>query len=73
MLEPVLALLRKKVWENWTENASQCGQEDLFWKEVGRKKSYSILDGRISVSVKFARWRKAQKSTGFTTVRNGTQ
>ena len=28
------------------------------WKEVGRKKGFSILDGRISVSVKLARWRK---------------
>ena len=32
-----------------------------------------MLDGRISVSVKLARWRKARKCTGFTTVRNGTQ
>ena len=44
-----------------------------FGEEVGRKKGYSILVGRISVSVKLARWRKAQKSTGSTTVQNGTQ
>ena len=48
----------------WPERSS--------WKEVGRKRGYSILAGRISVNVKLARWRKAQRSTGFTTVQNGT-
>ena len=37
------------------------------------RKGYSILDGRISVSVKLVRWKMAQKSIGFTTVQNGTQ
>ena len=69
-LEPGLALLRKKVRESWTEK-HRPGRS--FWMEVARKKGSSILDGRISVSVKLARWRKAQKSTGFTTVQNGTQ
>ena len=32
-----------------------------------------MLIGRISVNVKLVRERKAQKSTGFTTVRNGTK
>ena len=59
-LDPSPALLRKKVRENWTEKH----------RNAARK---IFLDGRISVSVKLARWRKAQKSTGFTTVRNGTQ
>ena len=49
----------------WPERSS--------WKEVGRKRNYSILAGRISVNVRLAIWRKAQRSTGFTTVRNGTQ
>ena len=31
--------------------ASKCGKEDL-WKEIGRKKEYSILDERTSISVK---------------------
>ena len=53
--------------------ASQCGQEDLFWKEVGRKRGYSILAGRMFVNVKLARWRKAQRSTGSTTALNGTK
>ena len=44
-----------------------------YWKDVGRTKDDSTLDGRISVSANLARWRKAQKSTGSTTVRNGTQ
>ena len=42
--------------------ASQCDQEDLLG-----------LVGPMSVNAKIARWRKAQRSTGFTTVPNGTQ
>ena len=67
-----LALLRENVRENWTEKHRSVARKS-FWKEVARKKGCSILDGRMSVSVKLARWRKAQKSIGFTTVRNGTQ
>ena len=72
-LEPELALLRRDVKENWTEGASQCGQEDLLGKEVGRKRDYSIFAGRMLVNVKHANWGKAQKSTGCTTVQNGTK
>ena len=70
-LEPGPALLRKKVREKWTEEHRNVARK--IFLEVGRKKSHSTLDGRISVSVKLARWRKAQKSTHFTSVRNGTQ
>ena len=31
--------------------------EGSSWKEVGRKREYSILAGRMSVSVRLARWR----------------
>ena len=47
--------------------------ERSLWKEVGRKRDCSILAGRILVCVKLADWRKAQKSTGFTTAQNGTR
>ena len=44
-LEPGLALLRKKVKENWTvSHRTVAGRS--FWKEVGRKKDYSTLDGQ---------------------------
>ena len=49
----------------WPERSS--------WKEGGRKRDFSILAGRMHFSVKPARWRKAQESTGFTTVQNGTK
>ena len=37
------------------------------------EEDYSILVGRMSVNVKLARRRKAQRSTGSTTVQNGTK
>ena len=37
----------------WPERSS--------WKEVGRKRGYSIFAGLKTVNVKLARWRKAQK------------
>ena len=43
------------------------------WKEVGRKRDYSMLTRWISVNVKLARKRKAQKSTGSATAQNGTK
>ena len=49
----------------WPERSS--------WKKVGRKRCCSILVGRISVNVKPAKRRKAQKRTGFTAVQNGTR
>ena len=71
-LEPELALLRKKVKENRTEKHRNVPGKIVLeggWTQEG----YSILDGRMSVSVKLARLRKVQKSKGSTTVRNGTQ
>ena len=46
--------------------------EGSSWKEVGRKRDHSILAGRMQVNVKL-RWKKAQKSTGCTTVLTGTK
>ena len=70
-LEPGLAVLRKKVNENWTEKSIAMWPERSSWKEVGRKRDYSTLAGRISVNVKLARWWKAQRSTGSTTAQSG--
>ena len=72
-LEPGLALLRKKVRENWTEKHRNVARKMFLEGGWTQKKDYSTLDGRMLVSAKLARWRKAQKSTGPTTVRNGTQ
>ena len=63
--EEYRAVLLQKSIAMWLERSS--------WKEIGRKRGYSILDCWISVNVKIARWRKSQRSTGFTTVQNGTQ
>ena len=71
-LEPGLALLRKKVRENWTEKHRNVARK-IFLEGGWRKRDFSIFDCRISVSVKLARWRKAQKITGASTVRSGTQ
>ena len=65
-LEPGLALLRKKVKENWTEKSIAMWPGRSSWKGVGRKRDYLILAGRMLVNVKLARCRKAQRSTGFT-------
>ena len=45
--------------------------ERCSWKEVGRRRDCSTLVGRMKVSVKFATWRKAEKSKGFITVESG--
>ena len=45
--------------------------ERFFWKEARCRKDSSTLAGRMQVSVNLATWRKAQKSTSFTTVQNG--
>ena len=58
-LEPRLTLLRKKVRKDRTEEQRNVAERSS-WKEVGRKRDYSILAARISVNVKLARWRKAQ-------------
>ena len=68
-LEPRLALLRKKVRGKWTETHRNVARKFFFGSST--QKGHSISEGRIPVSVKLARWRKAQKSTGSTTVRNG--
>ena len=60
-LEPGLALLRKKVRDNWTE------------KHHNVAKKIFLVGGRIPVNVKLARKRKEQKSTGCTTAQNGTK
>ena len=70
-LGPGLALLRKRVRGIVPKNIAMC-QEDLFGRRLDAKK-IMILARRISVNVKLARWRKALRSTDFTTVRNGTQ
>ena len=69
-LEPAPALLRKKVREKRTVKLRNVARK-ISWKEGGRKRDFSILAGRMQVSVKFATRRKAQKSTGFDTVQNG--
>ena len=61
-----LALLPKKVRENWTEKHRNVARK-IFWKD------FSILDGLMSVSVKLVRWRKVQQSTDSATVQNGSQ
>ena len=43
------------------------------WTVVGHKRNCSILAGRMSVNVKLARWRKAQRSTGSTIALSGTK
>ena len=68
-IDPVLVLLRKKT-KGFGLRGIVMWPERSSWKGVGRKRGYSILAGRISVNVKLARRRKAQISTGFTTVRN---
>ena len=72
-LEPGLALLRKKVKDNWTEKHRKLLPGRFSWKVGGRKRDCSRLAGRMLVNVKHANWRKAQKGTGCTTVQNGTK
>ena len=60
-LEPGLALLRKKVKENWTDKHRNVPGR-FSWKVDGRKKDYWILTGRTSVIVKPARQRKERKT-----------
>ena len=71
-LEPGLALLRKKVRENWTEKHHNVARK-IFWKVDGRKRDCSILIGRTPVNVKPARKMKEQKCTGHATAQNGTK
>ena len=73
-LEPRQALLRQKVKENWTEKHRNVARKIFLeggWTK--QRRDYSMLIGRISVNVKHARRRKAQKSTGSTTAQNGTK
>ena len=46
--------------------------ENLFWKVDGCRNHSSTLVGRTKVSAKLATRRKALKSTGSTTARDGT-
>ena len=69
-LEPAPALSRKKVREEWTEKHRNVARK-IFLEGGGRKRDFSILACRTQFSVKLATWRKAQNSTGFTTVQNG--
>ena len=64
-------MARKKVRESWTEKHHNVVRK-IFLERSSTKKRPLDIEGRIPVSVKLARWRKAQKSTGSTTVRNGT-
>ena len=66
-LEPALAFLRKEAKGDWTEKHCNVARK-IFLEGAGRKRDCSILAGRMQVNVKLANWRKAQKSTGFTTV-----
>ena len=62
-LEPGLALVRKKEKGDWTEKASQCGQEDLFGTRLDAKKIIRCwMVGHQSVSSlsEGGRHRKAQ-------------
>ena len=52
-LEPGLALLRKKVKEIGLKSIAMWPGRSS-WKEVGRKRDYSILAGRMLVNVKLA-------------------
>ena len=70
-LKPGLALLRKKVRENWTKKHRNVARKILL--EGGRRRDCSILIGRTPVNVKPASERKDQKSTGFATAQNGTE
>ena len=56
---------------DWKSIAIEPGR--FSWKVEGRRRDYLMLVGRISVNVKHARRRKAQKNTGSTTAQNGTK
>ena len=62
--EELLALFRKKVRENWTENHRNVARK-IFWKVAGNKRDCSILIGRTPVNVKPSKKRKGKKSTGL--------
>ena len=70
-LERGLAPKRKKERENWTEKHRIVARKIFLEGGWTQKEAYSILAGRISVSVKLSRWRKAQKDTGSTTATEG--
>ena len=55
----------QKSIEMWPEN--------WFWKEVGCRRSFSTLVGRMKVNAKLVTKRKVQKSTGSTIAQNGTR
>ena len=67
LLEPALALLQKKA-KGFGPKSIVLWPERFCWKEGGRTRDFSILAGRTQVTRG-----KAQKSTGFTTVQNGTK
>ena len=69
-LEPALALLRKKVRADWTEKHRSVARK-IFLEGGLATKIFSTLAGRMEASVKLATWRKAQKSTGYSTAQNG--
>ena len=60
-LEPGVALLRKKVKDNWTgKHRNVARKEDLLGRRLDAKET-SMLAGRIPANVKLARRRKAQR------------
>ena len=67
-LERGLTPKRKKERENWTEKHRIVARKIFLEGGWTQKEAYSILAGRISVSDKSSRWRKAQKDTDSTTV-----
>ena len=68
LLEPAMALLRKKTKGDWTEKTSKRGK-----KIASGRTDFSTLVGRMKVSVKLVTKRKAQKNTGFTSAQSGTR
>ena len=67
---------RSVYWKKWAAKHEYEELKKGVWIEpapaLSRKKVREERTvGRMKVSVKFATWRKAQESTGFTTVENG--
>ena len=68
--EPALVLLRKKAKGGWTEKRRHVARKIFLEGGWTQKRLFDFVWSDIS-NVKHARWRSAQRSTGFTTVRNG--
>ena len=61
-------------WKKWAaKHKARRRRVERRSKVDRRKRDFSMLIGRISVNVKLARRRKAQRSTNSTTAHNGTK